>query len=636
MEPNVIAWTILLLPLVVAAFILFFLKKFSGVAALLATGSALATLVLAVLLAHPDLLGGGEGAAHVDVAAGDHAHHGDEVSAGEIKSFPWINLGSEELKIDIGLKVDGLSQGMMLIVTFVGFLVHLFSLGYMKDDEGKARYFGGLSLFMFSMTGIVLANNFVMMFIFWELVGVSSYILISHWFSKPSAADAAKKAFLTNRIGDFGFMLGILLLWKLCGSFYFAEIKDSAAAITNDFLLNLSVVLIFCGAIGKSAQVPLHVWLPDAMEGPTPVSALIHAATMVAAGVFMMARISFLVASADMAASIITWVGAITALLAALMALQQDDIKKILAYSTLSQLGYMIMAQGFGQEGSDAGMFHLYTHAFFKALLFLGSGAVIYACHHEQNIWKMGGLFKKMPITSITFALGTAALIAIPLSSGFWSKEHILDKALTAEHIWNYKLVFWIGIGVAFLTPFYMTRLFIVAFLGRGKSKNADHAHEVSPVMLIPLILLAIVSVISVYGGVPEFLKSRGHSVNPVTDFHFSLTAIASLVALVAGVVLAAVFYLGKKKDPISLALFRDKFYIDEGYGQLVKWGQDRVGGLLNWVDNTLIEPLTARFPAVAAMTAGSLLRLFQVGNLQAYVFYIGVAVLLLILLLIL
>jgi len=577
--------------------------------------------VLALFLAHPEFIGG-------DAKA---AVEGDVQG---IKSFSWIDLGEKNLRIDIGFKVNSLSQGMMLIVTFVGFLVHLFSLGYMKDDDGKSRYFGGLALFMFSMTGIVLANNFVMMFIFWELVGVSSYILISHWYNKSSAADAAKKAFLTNRVGDFGFMIGILLLWKLCGSFYFNEIEKSAGSINNPFLLNLSIILIFCGAIGKSAQVPLHVWLPDAMEGPTPVSALIHAATMVAAGVFMMARISFLVVSADVAANVITWVGVITAALAALMALQQDDIKKILAYSTLSQLGYMIMAQGLGAHGSEAGMFHLYTHAFFKALLFLGSGAVIYACHHEQNIWKMGGLFKKMPFTSITFAIGTAALIAIPFTSGFWSKEHILNEASHAEHIKGHMAVFWIGIGVAFLTPFYMTRLFMVAFLGRGRTKNADHAHEVGPIMLFPLILLAFVSLISVYFGVPEFLKSEGNSAI-LSDFHFNQTSIASMIALVTGVALALLCYAGKKSDPLSIPLFRDKFYLDELYLGIVRWSQDKVGGLLDWTDRCVIERVFSRIPAAGAMSLGALLRNFQVGNLQVYVFYIGIAVLALIFLLI-
>ncbi|MEM9018833.1 MAG: proton-conducting transporter membrane subunit, partial [Verrucomicrobiota bacterium] len=343
MDDSTLAWMVLLLPLVVAASILLGLKKWSGLSALLSTGSALITLVFCAILAGKESV--------------------------EATSFTWIHLTDspeKDFKVNIGFELDALSRGMMLIVTSIGFLVHLFSLAYMKDDDGKWRYFAGLSLFMFSMTGIVLADNFVMMFIFWELVGVSSYILIGHWFHKESAADAAKKAFLTNKIGDFGFMIGILLVWVLTGSIFFDEIEKAVGGVTNAVLLNIAVLCVFCGAIGKSAQLPLHVWLPDAMEGPTPVSALIHAATMVAAGVFMLARVVFLIESAETAAHVIAWVGAITALVAALMALQQSDIKRILAYSTLSQLGYMVMSQGIGHGGSDAGMFHLYTHAFFK------------------------------------------------------------------------------------------------------------------------------------------------------------------------------------------------------------------------------------------------------------------------------
>lgn len=630
MEPNLTAWTLLLLPLAVATCILLFLRKAGGIAGYLATGSALVTLILTLVLSGKvggeNIKHGKAGESHAEVAK---AHGSDAEVA--IESYPWVNLG-EELRIDIGLKADSLSMGMMFVVTFVGFLVHLFSLGYMKDDEGKGRYFGGLALFMFSMTGIVLADNFVMMFIFWELVGVSSYILISHWFTKPSAADAAKKAFLTNRIGDFGFMIGILLVWKLCGTIYFDEMKEASGTITNELLLNIAVILVFCGAIGKSAQVPLHVWLPDAMEGPTPVSALIHAATMVAAGVFMLARISFLVVSAEMAASVIMWVGAITSLLAALMALQQDDIKKILAYSTLSQLGYMVMAQGLGGHGSDAGMFHLYTHAFFKALLFLGAGAVIYACHHQQNIWKMGGLFRRMPITSITFAVGTAALIAVPLTSGFWSKEHILKEAWDTGHY----IVHWIGIVVAFLTAFYMTRLFVVVFLGKGRGDDADHASEVAPVMSVPLLFLGVMTLISVYFGVPEFLKARGYSVNPIKDFHLNVTAISSLLALAGGVALSTMIYFNRERDAVQIPLLRKGFYIDLIYEKLIAILQDAVGRILDFLDRWVIDPVVARTPAVGAMSLGSLLRLFQVGNLQAYAFYFGIGVILLILLLIL
>jgi NADH-quinone oxidoreductase subunit L len=607
MDVNTLAWAVLLLPLVVAATILLGLKRWSGLSSLVSTGSALFTLIFCIML----------------------AADGDKVV--ETASYPWINLG-EHLSLTIGFQLDGLSRGMMLIVTSIGFLVHLFSLGYMKDDEGKSRYFASLSLFMFSMTGIVLADNFAMMFVFWELVGVSSYLLIGHWFDKASAADAAKKAFLTNRIGDFGFMIGILLVWILTGSIYFDEIKTAVGGVTNFGLLNIAVLCVFCGAVGKSAQLPLHIWLPDAMEGPTPVSALIHAATMVAAGVFMLARVVFLIEAADMAATVITWVGALTALVAALMALQQNDIKRILAYSTLSQLGYMVMSQGMGQAGSDAGMFHLYTHAFFKALLFLGAGAVIHACHHEQDIWKMGGLRKKLPITFLTFALGTAALIAVPFTSGFWSKEAILETALHEKMTGPYIL----AMIVAFLTPFYMTRLVIVAFFGKTRSKGADHAHEVGPIMWVPLVILAGMAVFSAYGFVSSPLLARGHADFGHLFSHFGLTAILSLTGLVVGVAAAIFLYKGKSKDPLNIPLFRNKFYVDEIYLGIVRLLQDSVAAFLDFVDRFVIDPLVARFPAGLAVTAGSFLRVFQVGNVQSYAFFFGVAVVALILFLIL
>ncbi|NLT71558.1 MAG: NADH-quinone oxidoreductase subunit L [Verrucomicrobiaceae bacterium] len=606
-DVNTLAWAVLLLPLVVAATILLGLKRWSGLSALVSTGSALLTLVFCLFLA-------GDGNETVDTAA-----------------YPWVDLG-EHLRLTIGFQLDALSRGMMLIVTSIGFLVHLFSLGYMKDDAGKSRYFAALSLFMFSMTGIVLADNFVMMFVFWELVGVSSYLLIGHWFEKPSAADAAKKAFLTNRIGDFGFMIGILLVWILTGSIYFEEIKAAVGGVGNLALLNIAVLCVFCGAVGKSAQLPLHVWLPDAMEGPTPVSALIHAATMVAAGVFMLARVIFLIEAADMAATVITWIGALTALAAALMALQQNDIKRILAYSTLSQLGYMVMAQGLGQVGSDAGMFHLYTHAFFKALLFLGAGAVIHACHHEQDIWKMGGLRKKLPITFWSFALGTAALIAVPFTSGFWSKEAILETALNENMTGPYIL----AMIVAFLTPFYMARLVIVAFFGPTRTKDADHAREVGPVMWVPLVLLAAMAVFSAYGFLSGPLLARGRADFGHLFSHFGLTAILSLTGLVAGVAAAVYLYRGKSKDPLHIPLFRDKFYIDELYLGLVRLFQDSVAAFLDFVDRYVIDPLVARFPAGLALTAGSFLRVFQAGNVQSYAFFFAIGVIALIFFLIL
>ncbi len=601
------AWLLLLLPLATAALIFFVLKRSANVSALVATASSAVLFLTAVALARGDA----EGA--------------------EIASYSWMYLG-DQFDIRIGLLVDELSQGMMLIVTLVGLLVHLFSLAYMKDDAGKARYFAALSLFLFSMTGIVLADNFVMMFIFWELVGVSSYLLIGHWYQKTSAAEAAKKAFLTNRIGDFGFMIGILLVWTLVGSVTFSTIAAQAGEVTNLSLLNIAVICVFCGAIGKSAQLPLHVWLPDAMEGPTPVSALIHAATMVAAGVFLLARIGFLIEMTELAAQVILWVGAITALVAALMATQQNDIKRILAYSTLSQLGYMVMAQGVAHGGSDAGMFHLYTHAFFKALLFLGSGAVIYACHHQQDIWKMGGLRKSMPTTFFTFALGTAALIAVPLTSGFWSKEAILETTLHEGHIGPYIL----AMIVAFLTPFYMTRLFIVAFFGDPRTHDAEKADEVGPLMIFPLITLAVFAVFSAYDPFAAWFKARGHADFGHLVSHFGMTAILSILGLIVGVAGAIFLYRGRDTDPINIRLFARKFYLDEIYIGLVRIFQDAVAHACNMFDRFIWAPLVTKVPALGALTAGGTMRVFQTGNVQSYAFFFGFAILALVLFLIL
>src|SRR5436309_15116811 len=318
--------------------------------------------------------------------------------------FTWIDVRGV-LTIPLGLTLDQLSKTMLVVVSGIGAVIHIYSLGYMRDDEGKSRYFAALSLFMFAMLGIVLANNFVMLFIFWELVGFTSYVLIGHWFYRDAAADAAKKAFITTRIGDFGFMLGILMVWMGTDSIVFTEIAQRLWILTSHpAFLTIAALLIFCGAVGKSAQFPLHVWLPDAMEGPTPISALIHAATMVAAGVYMLARVAFIIQASPTALLVIAWVGTITAVMAALIATQQNDIKRILAYSTLSQLGYMVMAVGLASN--EAAIFHLFTHAFFKALLFLAAGSVIVMLHHEQNIWKMAGLSRNLPITFVTFAVG--------------------------------------------------------------------------------------------------------------------------------------------------------------------------------------------------------------------------------------
>tara|TARA_Y100001968_G_scaffold78111_1_gene69398 strand:+ start:2770 stop:4587 length:1818 start_codon:yes stop_codon:yes gene_type:complete len=525
----------------------------------------------------------------------------------------WLRL--DGLSVDIGLKIDGLSKLMLCVVTGVGSLIHIFSLGYMKEDRDFSRYFAFLSLFIFSMLGIVLADNFVMMFIFWELVGVSSYLLIGFWFDKPSAADAAKKAFMTNRVGDFGFLLGILMVWAAFGSVSFDVLEKEKATA----LCGLAGFLIFCGAIGKSAQAPLHVWLPDAMEGPTPVSALIHAATMVAAGVYMLCRVFFLI-EGTWAMEAIAWIGGITSLMAALMAVQQDDIKRILAYSTLSQLGYMVMVVGLGGEtnsdyykitnvaGTDAAMFHLTTHAFFKAMLFLGAGSVIYACHHEQDIWKMGGLRRRMPRTYWTFLIGTLALCGVPLFSGFFSKEAILTVAYKES-----MPLFLIAVAVAVLTTFYMTRLFLVAFCGEPRSKHAEHAKESPVVMTLPLLILAVPSVVAGYFNM--------HAPDPLILF-------ASLIAVVFGALLANSIYRNATDDPLPVRLgfiaraMKARFWFDEIYQWFIDKVQERLAKLADIIDRWIIAGLLVRGAHGSTEFAGRVLRLAQTGNLQTYAFW--------------
>jgi len=583
-----IPWILLFAPLASAALITLFTRRWRGLSAGISVAACLTSLACALLVF----------AAPADTAG---------------PSFPWLSAGG--LTFSIGLTLDGLARAMLLVVTGIGSLIHIYSLGYMRDDAGKSRYFAGLSLFMFSMLGIVLSDNFVMMFLFWELVGVSSYILIGHWFDRPTAAEAAKKAFLTNRIGDFGFMIGILMLWVSLGTVAFVDLKAGVGALAqHPGYLAAATLLVFCGAVGKSAQFPLHVWLPDAMEGPTPVSALIHAATMVAAGVYMLARVAFLIEASALAQTVIAGIGITTALGAALMATQQNDIKRILAYSTLSQLGYMVLAAG--MAASTAAMFHLITHAFFKALLFLGAGAVIHALHHEQDIWKMGGLAGKMKITAATFAVGTLALIGCPGLAGFFSKDAILLAALHHSPV-----LFWLAIATAFLTAFYMTRLVVVAFLGKGRSEAAGHAHEVGPVMALPLLLLAIPSVIGGYG----------FFINPLLHVpHHDIPALvpgAALTAFAAGVALAFVLYRGRETDPILIPLFRDKFRVDEAYAVLIRYTQELAAKVLDWADRWILDGLIVRGLSGLAWGAGYLLRCLQVGNLQAYAFLFGLGV---------
>ncbi len=581
-------YAVLLLPLFATVTIALFTRQHRGLSAVLSIGAILVSFCLSLSLLT-------KGITTED-------------------NITWLIIGPDSnpaLKLSIGYMLDELSLQMLLVVTGVGSLIHIFSWGYMREDKAVPRYFACLSLFTFSMLGIVLANNLFMMFIFWELVGVSSYLLIGHWFHRDAAADAAKKAFITNRIGDFGFLLGIIIVWSTLGTFNFAFIEAKHSELGA--LATLAGLLLFCGAVGKSAQFPLHVWLPDAMEGPTPVSALIHAATMVAAGVYMICRL-FFIFTPD-ALMVIGWIGGITSLLAALMAIQQDDIKRILAYSTLSQLGYMVMAVGCG--GPDAAMFHLTTHAFFKALLFLGAGSVIIALHHEQNIWKMGGLRHRMPVTFWTFIIATLALCGLPPFSGFFSKDVILELA------WNdNKALFILATTVAVLTAFYMFRLLYVAFLGSPRSTAAEEAQESPYVMTVPLMILAIPSFIAGFFG-PEI--------------HYGWAMVAGIIAAAIGITLAWRLYDTAKDDPLPSRIgraaewCRDRFYFDEAYDALNKYTQELLAKVTDWLDRWIIAGLGVKGTAGVTHITGSLLRLLQTGNLQTYalLFVLGALVLL-------
>ncbi len=650
MNLEALPWLILFLPLLSATAITLFTMRCRTTSALLSIGAIVTGFVLTLSF----------------IAANGFHPAVMETSAN------WLSIGN--LNIDFGLRLDVLSLMMVLIVTGVGGAIHIYSFGYMSEDRGFSRFFACMSLFTFSMLGIVLANNFIQLFIFWELVGVSSYLLIGFWFEKPSAADAAKKAFITNRLGDFGFLLGIIILWWWTnGSLSFDIAQQQAQAVIkspygvtfgDNFWLTIIGLLIFCGAVGKSAQFPLHVWLPDAMEGPTPVSALIHAATMVAAGVYMLCRV-ILLFNVE-ASHVIAWVGGFTALLAALIAIQQNDIKRILAYSTLSQLGYMVMAVGL--SGPTQAMFHLTTHAFFKALLFLGAGSVIIALHHEQNIWKMGGLRQKMPVTFWTFIIGTLALCGVPPFSGFYSKDSILAQALEQR---NYPL-FALGVVVAGLTTFYMFRLFYIAFLGERRtgvapvshSKEAAQAgdeslrqagslsyepHESPPVMAWPLRTLAVFAVIGGVIGIRGIFDSQfisdTHAERASTFLqklfepfaHAPIVAIIGLLAVAAGFIAARMLYRNAESDPLPAKLgwfataMKIRFYFDEIYEATFIRAHDFIAAVMDWIDRWLVDWAGIGLVRGGTDFTGRALRLMQTGNLQTYAFLfaLGVAVVL-------
>jgi NADH-quinone oxidoreductase subunit L len=626
-------WLIPLLPLLAAGLSAVARQPRSKLAASLAIGSMLFALLLSCF------------------AFAEALRHGDQGEPErQVVNFPWFQIG--DIWVSLGWVLDPLSAVMLVMVSLVGLLIFIYSVGYMAHDENFTRFFTFLSLFAAAMLGLVIANSLLLLFICWELVGLTSYLLIGFWYHKPSAAAAAKKAFITTRIGDLAFLLGMVWLYSQAGNLLFYD-DQGRGCLETPALANLAgqlttfgltastgiALLLFCGAIGKSGQVPLHVWLPDAMEGPTPVSALIHAATMVAAGVFLMARV-FPLLSAQFGTApggpaglqVVTWVGAITAVLAATIAVAQTDIKRILAYSTISQLGFMMMGLGLG--GVAVGMFHLITHAFFKALLFLGAGSVIHGCHEEQDTRRMGGLKKFMPVTFATYAIGMMALSGVPLLfSGFWSKDEILHSA----HAWPVSRgPFYLAVAGAMLTAFYMTRQVFYVFFGScrlalrttaGPEKiTAEHAaqpvqdhphkelagvpHESPGVMLAPLLVLAAGSILLGFIGTPawpwfqNFLEGRSASFELAGLLE---SGVLRLMLLSTGIVFTGIglgwwLYGRKALDtyeehdvlerlwPNLFTLLSRKYYVDEAYtwafGGFLKWWAYACDWLDRWIWN--------------------------------------------------
>jgi len=606
-------------------------------------------------------------------------------------NFTWVDFhnvpGIGPMKIVLGFAIDNLAAIMLVVVTLISTLVHIFSVGYMQGDVRYSRYFAFLGIFSFSMLLIVLSNNLFLLYVGWELVGLSSYLLIGHWYEKKSASDAAMKAFIVNRIGDIGFFTGIMILFATFHTFglqeIFAGIKSGTIPYGSEGWLTTAGVLIFCGAVGKSAQFPLHVWLPDAMEGPTPVSALIHAATMVAAGVYLVAR-TFPMMTAD-ALMVIAYIGALTAFISATIAIAQNDIKKVLAYSTVSQLGYMVMALGVGAY--TAGFFHLVTHAMFKAGLFLGSGSVIHAMHHAlhhqndhhtdaQDIRNMGGLKSKMPVTFWTFVVFTLAISGVPLTSGFLSKDEILAGTLAFSGLTGHSLVPLIGFFVAGLTAFYMFRVVILTFLGEHSDPHRlEHIHESPKVMTLPLVLLAILSVFIFYSFNPfsaagwiALAVERPESVVPAVvaapspevfgeAAHHAHGTAMMLSLLVAGLGMLTAFatYRWKKINADKIAarvaplhkFLMNKWYFDELYNGVVVNGTLAWTNILRWFDDTIVDGavngagsvtkvssfISGKFDSIVIdgfvnMTAylsgfgGLVLRKLQTGKVQTYIIF--------------
>ena len=561
----------------------------------------------------------------------------------------WMHIGS--LSINYSIQLDQLSLMMMLVITGVGFLIHVYSVGYMHDDENFHKFFAYLNLFVFFMLILVMGSNYILLFVGWEGVGLCSYLLIGFWYKNPEYNKAANKAFIMNRIGDLGLLLGVFLLYLRFSTFEFNRIAFEAMQIDpGDPLLRNATLLLFIGAIGKSAQLPLFTWLPDAMAGPTPVSALIHAATMVTAGIYLIIRSNVLFTLAPFTQEIIMIVGLVTAIFAATIGLKQNDIKKVLAYSTVSQLGYMFFALGLGAY--TAAYFHLFTHAFFKALLFLGSGSVIHAMGGEQDIRKMGGLKKYMPITHLTFAIGTFAIAGIPPLAGFFSKDQILASA------YAHNPIFWVlGLGGALLTAFYMFRLFYLTFYGsfRGTHEQEHHLHESPKTMTIPLIILAVCSVFAGFVNVPEVLGGNHWLDRFFADIlagstfildgqehaHLSHTLEYILMAVSVVAVLSVIFYARIRYNknghvpagdgesiPAWQKLLVDKYRIDELYDAMVVRPVMAASTWIQKIFETNFFDRIVNGVGQVVILGSRTARFLQTGNVGFYVFAMAIGIL--------
>ncbi len=643
-------YLIVLLPLFSFLTIVFALRWKEMVSAVFSVGMIATSLLMSIMVLIETL-----------------GRHGDYYTA----AFSIVELGT--FKLQLGMVIDPLTAMMLVVVTTIGTCVEIYSIGYMKDDPRFSRFFAYLSLFLFSMLGLVISDNFFMTFIFWELVGLTSYLLIGFWFEKKSAADACKKAFLTTRVGDLGFIVGLMLIWFYCGTFNFTDVFAVIGAGTvPPIIVTFLAIGVFCGAVGKSAQFPLHTWLPDAMEGPTPVSSIVHSATMVAAGVYLVARtMSVFVASAD-ASMVVAVIGIFTSLMAATIALVQVDIKRVLAYSTISQLGYMIMAlglygvdtaNGIHSPGFYAATFHLMTHAFFKSLLFMGAGSVIHAVH-TNDIMEMGGLLKKMKITGPTFLIGSLSIAGIFPLAGFWSKDEIV--AATFGH----PIFTVLTLLIAFMTAFYMWRLCFLTFFGKPRVEHRyEHAHESPNTMSYPLIFLAFMAAVVGLVGVPwlphgfaSFLY-HGEAYHP----HWAWMNLGiSIVFGGGGILLAYLMYIKGVISPDAMMnrfkpiynFFYNKWYFDELYQAAIinpimaigrwMWTFDAkvIDGAVNgtaaltmwwadvkfWIDKWIVDG-AVNGAGFIVRSMGALLKYLQTGRMQFYMIFSTVFIIIMILL---